>query len=88
MTSPDNKQKWAISAWSALPFLILASPVAYWLTNTILSPLGINTSNGLGPLQACPTTLGFVLHIIVFFFVVRAMMEITLPGSEKYKRRY
>lgn len=88
MSTPNNKQKWAISAWSALPFLIFASPVSYWLTNLLLSPLGIHTSNGGGPLSACPTSLGFVLHTIVFFFVVRAMMEIKLPGSgEKYKRR-
>lgn len=83
MVKPTNEQKWVISGWSVLPFLIFASPVAYWLTNTILSPMGIHTSNGGGPLKACPTILGFLLHAIVFFFVVRAMMEVKLPGADK-----
>ena len=77
-----NEEKWIISGWSVLPFLIFASPVAYWLTNTLLSHIGIHTSNGGGPLHVCPTILGFLLHTIVFFFAVRAMMEISLPGVE------
>lgn len=83
MTNTTNEKKWIISAWSVLPFFIFASPVAYWLTNTLLSPMGIHTSNGAGPLKACPTALGFILHTIVFFFIVRAMMEVHLPGTDK-----
>ena len=83
MANPTNKQKWIISLWSVLPFLIFASPVAYWLTNLLLSPLGVRTSNGGGPFRACPTVFGFLLHAVVFFLAVRAMMQVKLPGADK-----
>lgn len=74
MSSLDQ-QKWIISAWSALPFLLLASPQSFKLTNKLLSPLGLRTS-----VMGCPTTQGLLLHTLVFLLVTRLMMSVRLPG--------
>ena len=80
MTKPNNEQKWVISAWSALAFIVISNPFTYKLTNFIFGSISFQfkTLNSNG----CPTLFGLLLHTVVFFFLVRIMMEGKLPGTD------
>lgn len=82
MNKPTSPEKWSISAWSVLAVFVIFNPLTYWITNKVFGLLGAPTIKGHSrPLAfAAPTMFGFTLHLIVFFLVVRAMMEIKLPG--------
>jgi hypothetical protein len=83
MTTPTSSEKWIISAWSVLAVFVILNPLTYFITNSIFSIIGAPTiQNSKGPLGlAAPTLFGFVLHLVVFFLLIRVMMEIDLPGS-------
>ena len=49
--------KFKFSLYSALLFFLIANPVTYKFTNSII---GGTSENG------CPTTFGFILHTLVF----------------------
>ena len=82
MTNPTSKEKWTISAWSVLAVILIFNPVTYRLTNKIFSIAGAPTlKSNSGPLTlVAPTWFGLILHFVVFFALVRGMMEIKLPG--------
>jgi len=77
MTAKKNKkslselQKWTISFWSALLFLLIASPFMFRLTSIPLSFLNLTTQQ-----NGCPNLMGLVIHAIVFAVLVRIMMFI------------
>lgn len=77
MTTKENKksltelQKWTISFWSALLFLLIASPFMFRLTSIPLSFLNLTTQQ-----NGCPNLLGLVIHAIVFAVIIRLMMFI------------
>jgi len=67
----DDGRKWVISAVSAVVFLIFAAPFTYDLTQRyIAKPLGLQFITGAGAV----TTLGLLVHTLVFFFAVRLLM--------------
>jgi len=68
---PSNQEKWNISIFSAVLFLLVVHPYTYTLMDSLLR-------NVVGPIanNGCPTTLGLILHTIVFVFVVRYSMEL------------
>jgi len=76
MTKPTNSEKWTISAWSVSAVILPFIPLTIKITNvlSVLSPQLATTKGN------CPTMFGYFLHFVVFFFLVRAMMEIKLPG--------
>lgn len=77
MATEENKksltelQKWTISFWSALLFLVIASPFMFRLTSIPLSFLNLTTQQ-----NGCPNITGLVIHSIVFAVLVRLMMFI------------
>jgi len=73
MTDSSYK-KWQISIFSAFIFILVIHPYTYILTQTILGGLlgKIAESNG------CPTTLGLVIHTIVYILLVRGSMDLKL----------
>jgi hypothetical protein len=73
MTDSSNK-KWQISIFSALIFVLVIHPYTYILTQKLLGGfLGkIAESNG------CPTTLGLIIHTIVYILLVRGSMDLKL----------
>ena len=77
MANLTEANKWMISVWSALLFLLIASPFMFKVTNSIFSGLGMSTANGMG----CPNWIGLILHAIVFAVLIRVMMLINLPGT-------
>lgn len=76
-----SRNKCVISVWSALVFLLIASPFMFRITDMIFSRAGLPTAQ-IGSKGACPTLFGLLLHTVVFGLIVRGMMEVQLPGVE------
>ena len=72
--SDSSYKKWQISIFSALIFIIVIHPYTYILTQKILGGcIGkIAENNG------CPTTLGLIIHTIVYILLVRGSMDLDL----------
>jgi uncharacterized membrane protein len=55
------------SLYSAFAFFLVANPITFRLMNSIIGGVANN---------GCPTTFGFFLHTLVFFFVVLGLMSL------------
>ena len=53
------------SLYSALIFFLVANPVTFRFTNSLIGGIAVN---------GCPTSFGFLLHTVVFFLVSFAVM--------------
>ena len=73
MTDSSYK-KWQISIFSAFIFILVIHPYTYMFTQNLLGGLigKIAESNG------CPTTLGLIIHTIVYILLVRGSMDLKL----------
>lgn len=67
-----NKDKWLVSLLASLLFLLIASPWAYRVTNSIFEGIGLKTAKDK---DGCPTGTGLLIHGLVFLFIVRALMR-------------
>ena len=69
----SSSQKWQITLFSAVIFVLIVNPWTYQFTNSLFSGL-------LGPVavNGCPTVVGLVLHTIVYILVVRYSMDLNL----------
>ena len=72
--SDSSYKKWQISIFSALIFILVIHPYTYIFTQKLLGGLlgKIADSNG------CPTTLGLIIHTIVYILLVRGSMDLKL----------
>lgn len=70
---PSSLEKWKISLFSLVIFVIVVNPITYSFTNRMLKPL-------VGPLvlNGCPTALGIFIHSLVYFLLVRFSMNLNL----------
>ena len=73
-----QEQKLIISIMSGLLFFIVANPDTFRLMRAILGSW-VSGPNG------CPTTIGLVLHTIVFVLVTWAMMNIKRESYAPYE---
>lgn len=64
-----QENKFIISLISGLTFLIVANPETFRLVRRVLGP-AIATPTG------CPSTLGLLVHTVVFILIVWGMMNI------------
>ena len=71
MSDPSEMDKARYSFYSAVVFLILASPPVYKLVDQLLGSI-VRIANSGG----CPTTAGLFVHAIVFGLIVYGMMHI------------
>lgn len=69
---PTDQQKWMISLISAILFYIIALPDTYVC---VTNPIFENTVGLKLQKNGTPTTLGVIIHSIVFLLIVRAMMR-------------
>lgn len=69
-----QEEKFIISVISGLTFFVVANPETFRLVRRILGD-GIATPNG------CPSTLGLLVHTVVFILIVWGMMNIKKGGS-------
>ena len=72
-------EKLIISVISGLVFFIVANPETFRIVRAILGSW-ISTPTG------CPSTLGLLVHTIVFILVVWGMMNIKKEGGGKKKK--
>ena len=72
-SSPSDLQKWQITLFSAVIFLLVVNPFTYNLTNKLFSRfIGTVATNG------CPSFVGLALHTVVYILLVRYSMELNL----------
>jgi hypothetical protein len=71
-----QQEKFLISVISGLTFFIVANPETFRLVRRVLGPR-IATPTG------CPSTMGLLVHTLVFIFVVWGMMNIKKEGKKK-----
>lgn len=74
-----QEDKFIISVISGLTFFIVANPETFRLVRRVLGD-GIATPNG------CPSTLGLLVHTIVFILIVWGMMNIKKGGVVAKKK--
>jgi len=68
-----SEQKWRYTLYTTIIFLIVANPLTYKLVNYLLGfILKISDSSG------CPTTVGFLIHAVVFTLILRYLMELDI----------
>lgn len=61
-----NYKKWLYTLYTAVIVLLLFNPYAFLFVNNIIG----NVCDKSG----CPTTMGFLLHILVFIIILRLSM--------------
>src|SRR6056300_1445355 len=71
-----QQEKFIISVVSGLTFFIIANPETFRLVRRVLGPR-IATPTG------CPSTMGLLVHTLVFILVVWGMMNIKKEGTVK-----
>ncbi len=72
--SDSSYKKWQISIFSALIFIIVIHPYTYILTQKLLGGCIGKIADSSG----CSTTLGLVIHTIVYILLVRGSMDLKL----------
>ena len=78
-TDLTEQGKWMISLYTVIVFFLLVNPVTFKIIDWITRKFGFPIANDKG----CPNGWGLILHGIVFFFIVRLMMFVPLPGVKK-----
>jgi hypothetical protein len=68
----SNSEKWLVSFYTALVFMLVASPFMYKVTGGLTRMVGLETSDSDG----CPNVYGVLLHGVVFLLLVRILMMI------------
>jgi hypothetical protein len=80
MSTITNNNKWFISLWTVFVAIVIFNPIIFEITNylKLISPnLKTITNN-------CITKFGWFFHFIVFFIIIRLMMDIKkLPWINK-----
>jgi len=72
--SDSSYKKWQISIFSAFIFILVIHPYTYILTQKILGGL----LGKISDVSGCPTTLGLIIHTIVYILLVRGSMDLKL----------
>lgn len=69
----SSSEKWKITLFSAVLFLLVVNPHTYNLTQSLFGKiLGQISING------CPTMVGLMLHTVVYILLVRYSMDLHL----------
>jgi|TARA_B110000483_G_C17797206_1_gene389921 hypothetical protein len=61
-----NLKKWEYTLYTTLVAFLVFNSITYSTLNTLI--------NGICDSKGCPTNLGFILHLIVFTFLIRMLM--------------
>ena len=73
MTDSSSK-KWQISIFSAFIFILVVHPYTYIVTQKLLG----GCFGKIADINGCPTTLGLIIHTIVYILLVRGSMDLKL----------
>ena len=72
--SDSSYNKWKISILSAFIFILVINPYTYIITQKILGGL----FGKIADIYGCPTTIGLIIHTIVYILLVRGSMDLKL----------
>ena len=72
--SDSSYKKWQISIFSALIFIVVIHPYTYMFTQKLLGGL----IGKIADIHSCPTSLGLIIHTIVYILLVRGSMDLDL----------
>ena len=72
--SDSSYNKWKISILSAFIFILVINPYTYIITQKILGGL----FGKIADIYGCPTTLGLIIHTIVYILLVRGSMDLKI----------
>lgn len=73
-----QEEKFIISVISGLTFFVVANPETFRLVRRVLG-------QGIASPTGCPTTIGLLVHMLVFILVVWGMMNIKKDSPKKVK---
>ena len=73
MTDSSYK-KWQISIFSACIFILVIHPYTYIVTQKLLGGF----VGKIADINGCPTTLGLIIHTLVYILLVRGSMDLRL----------
>jgi hypothetical protein len=66
--------KWRFTLYTTLILLLLFNPWMFIFMNRLLSSVvGVIASK-----EGCPTMIGFIIHVIVFTFILRYIMDLDI----------
>jgi len=70
----DNMRKWKYTLITTVIFLLIVNPYTYILVDRLTMGIfgKVCSSNG------CPTTVGLLLHALVFTLLLRGVMELKI----------
>jgi hypothetical protein len=69
----SNFNKWKYTIYTSIVLFIIFNPYTYSLSNSIFGKI-----LGKTEIKGCPTILGLIIHIIIFTFVIRYIMELPI----------
>ena len=72
--SDSSYKKWQISIFSALIFIVVIHPYTYIVTQKLLGSF----VGKIADINGCPTTLGLIIHTIVYILLVRGSMDLKI----------
>lgn len=70
----QNSDKWKYTLLTTIIFIIVASPKTYKVVNKLLGGIIGKIANADG----CPTTLGLLVHAVVFTLILRYVMDVKI----------
>jgi len=70
----DAKLKWLSAGIAAVLFVVLASPFAFKLVNSILT--SISSAASIASPAGLPSFTGLLVHGVVFLLLARLLMEV------------
>lgn len=73
-SNPTNVDKWRYTLYTTVLFLIIVNPYTYKLVNSLLQSVVGKIADSAG----CPTTVGILVHAVVFTVILRYMMDLDL----------
>ena len=72
--SDSSYKKWQISFFSAFIFILVIHPYTYMFTQKMLGGLIGKIADSSG----CPTSVGLLIHSILYILLVRGSMDLKL----------
>ena len=72
--SDSSYKKWQISIFSAFIFILVIHPYTYIITQKVFGGF----FGKIADRDGCPTTLGLVIHTLVYILLVRGSMNLNL----------
>lgn len=74
LNKPTSSDKWRFTFYTVVIFLLVINPYTYILVNKILGKVIGKIADASG----CPTTLGLIVHTVVFALIVRYTMDLDI----------